>query len=254
MSVWEPNIPVPSREPDGADRCLQVYLLGSVPFEQALALQRRLVYQVSGDPDSATLILCEHPPLITVGRQGSRMHIRYEPEELQARQWPVRWVNRGGGCWLHLPGQFAIYPVLALDRIGLGLQRYMDRLQEVIGAVLNDFTVMAKPRIGQVGLWVGPRPIATIGVAVRGWVTYYGAALNINPDLEPYRKMCCTPGCDTAMTSLERERRGPLRTSFVRERLIEYFAARFGFERTSLFFDHPSLPRKVTPDAVASHS
>src|SRR6266567_9392054 len=93
---------------------LHVYLLGLVEFEAALRLQRLLVYQASGEPAQAALVLCEHPPLITVGRQGSHAHILYDREELAARRWPVRWVNRGGGCLLHLPGQLAVYPVLPL--------------------------------------------------------------------------------------------------------------------------------------------
>ena len=72
-------------------------------------------------------------------------------------------------------------------------------------------------------------------------------------DLEPFRNVRCTPTSESIMTSLERERRGPLRVSMVRERLVEYFAEHFGFERTSLFFDHPTLRRKATTDAVASH-
>src|SRR5262245_24795126 len=111
-----------------ADTVLQTYLLGLVEFEAALVLQRMFVYQVAGDRGRAALLLCEHPPLITVGRQGSRGHIHLEPEELTALRWPVRWVNRGGGCLLHLPGQLAAYPILPLDAFGLGLQGYLDRL------------------------------------------------------------------------------------------------------------------------------
>src|SRR6478672_12593028 len=117
---------------------LQVYLLGTVEYAAALALQRQLVYHVAGDRGRAALVLCEHPPAITVGRQGSRAHILYEPEELRALRWRVRWVNRGGGCLLHLPGQMAIYPILPLDRLGLGLQGYLDRLRQVILDVLAD--------------------------------------------------------------------------------------------------------------------
>ena len=84
---------------------LQVYLLGVVDFEAALALQRRLAYEVAGDRDRAALVVCEHPPLITVGRQGSRAHILCDPDELHARRWRVRWVNRGGGCGMLPPGQ-----------------------------------------------------------------------------------------------------------------------------------------------------
>src|SRR3989442_4146069 len=84
---------------------LQAYLLGTVDFEAALALQRRLHFDVAGDRSQAALIVCEHAPLITVGRQGSRRHLLTDAEELQARCWRVRWVNRAGGCWLHLPVQ-----------------------------------------------------------------------------------------------------------------------------------------------------
>jgi lipoyl(octanoyl) transferase len=235
-----------------ADTALQAYLLGTVDFDAALALQRLLVYQVTGDRDAAALVLCEHPPLITVGRQGSRSHILYEPEELHARRWPVRWVNRGGGCLLHLPGQLAVYPVLPLDRLGLGLRAYLDRLQDVLVALLDDFGIRAETRPERPGVWANGRPIAAVGVAVRHWVTYYGAVLNVNPDLVPFRRVRCLGAAEQPMTSLERERRGPLRPSLVRERLVEHFAARFGFGRVSPFSDHPALQRRAPSDAVAN--
>jgi lipoyl(octanoyl) transferase len=232
---------------------LQAYLLGSVEYEAALSLQRRLVYQVAGDPEQAVLVLCEHPPLITVGRRGSRAHILCEPDELTARRWPVRWVNHGGGCVLHLPGQVAIYSILALDRLGLGLRVYLDRLHRVLLDVLDDFQVRGHTRPDQDGVWVGARSIARVGVAVRDWVCYHGAVLNINPDLFPFRRV--RPGAhEEPMTSLERERRGPLRTSMVRERVVEHFAHRFGLARTSIFFEHPALSRKAPTDALAASS
>jgi lipoyl(octanoyl) transferase len=232
---------------------LQAYLLGSVEFEAALAFQRRLVYQVSGDRSSSFLVMCEHSGLITVGREGSRAHISFEPEELVARQWRVRWVNRGGGCLLHLPGQLAVYPILALDRLGLGLRDYLDRLQDVVIAVLDDFGIRGQSRPGQAGVWVGSRLIAGVGVAVRDWVSYYGLAFNVNPPLGFYRRLRSGPSADGSMTSVECERHGPLRTSFVRERFLEHFAARFSFPRTTLFTGHPSLGRKAPADAIASH-
>jgi lipoyl(octanoyl) transferase len=236
-----------------ADAVLQAYLLGAVDFEAALAFQRRLVYQVASDPASAALVFCEHPPLITVGRQGSRAHILCPPEELLARRWRVRWVNRGGGCLLHLPGQLAAYPVLALDRFGLGLQEYFERLQAVVVAVLADCRLRGETRPGRPGVWVGGRLIAGVGVAVRDWVTYYGVVLNVTPDLKPFRLVRCGGELEP-MTSLERERRGRVRSSLVRERFLEHFAARFPFARTALFFDHPALVRKVPSDALATPS
>jgi lipoyl(octanoyl) transferase len=200
------------------------------------------------------LLLCEHPPLITVGRQGSWSHILGDFEELKARQVPVRWVNRGGGCLLHAPGQLAIYPVLPLDRFGLGVQAYLDRLREVVIALLDDFSIRGKTQPGQADVWVGHRPIAGVGVAIRDWVSYYGAVLNINPDLEPFRLVRVGGAAGGRMTSLERERHGPLRPALVRERLLEHFANRFHFAETALFCEHPSLKRKAPADALPTPS
>jgi lipoyl(octanoyl) transferase len=236
-----------------ADVPLQVYLLGTMDFEAAQAFQKRLLFQAAGDRHNSYLVICEHPPLITVGREGSRTHIRCEPDELRTRRWSVRWVNRGGGCLLHLPGQMAVYPVLALDHWHLSLPEYLNRLHQVLIALLDDFHIAARPRAEQSGLWVGARMIAGVGVAVWDWVTYYGAYLNVNPDLEPYRRIRSANSDDGAMTSLERERRGPLRSSLVRQRLVEHFAAQFEFSRTAVFFDHPSLSRKAPSDAVAAN-
>jgi lipoyl(octanoyl) transferase len=224
---------------------LRAYLLGQVEFEAALGLQRTLVYETAGERHSASLVLCEHPPLLTVGRDGSPADIRCDLDELRMRGWPVRWVNRGGGCLLHLPGQLAIYPIVPLDWHGLGLTAYLERLQRVLVTVLDDFSVLGETRLHQPGVWVGSRLIAGIGVAVRDWVAYFGAVLNINPDLCPFRIVRTGPHQSEPMTSLERERRGPLRPSLVRERLLEHFAEAFDFERTSLFTNHPYLDRQL---------
>lgn len=247
MSLEPPGVSAPG----AADLALQAFLLGSVEFEAALVLQRRLVYNVAGERDNACLLLCEHPPLITIGRHGSHGHVRFDPEELFVRGWPIRWVNRGGGCLLHLPGQLAIYPILPLDKLGFGLQDYLKRLEEVVAAVLDDFSIRCQTRPGQPGLWVNGRLIAHFGVAVRDWVSYFGCCLNIDPDLEHFRRISCGGAAEPAMTSLARERHGPLRSALVRERLVEHFAERFGFARTSVFFGHPSLT-KASSDAVAA--
>ncbi|MGE3804550.1 MAG: lipoyl(octanoyl) transferase LipB [Gemmataceae bacterium] len=242
----------PHLEEPKLDAAVQVYLLGQVDFEEILQLQRRLVYEVAGAPDQAALILCEHPPLITVGRQGSWRHILFDQRELMSREWQVRWVNRGGGCLLHLPGQLAVYPVLSLGHLGLGLREYRERLQQVFIDVLDDFRIPAVMHPERSGVRVGNRPIAAAGIAVRDWVAYYGGVLNVNPDLDLYRLVkSCYPE-DGMMTSLVRERRGPLRFSLVRERLLEHFMARFPFARLALFSDHPMLRRKVASDVVVA--
>jgi lipoyl(octanoyl) transferase len=230
---------------------LQVYLLGSVDFDDMVRCQRRLVYEVSGDRSRAVLILCEHPPFISVGRDGSRDHVGYEPHELAAREWPLRWVNRGGGCLLHLPGQLAVYPILPLDRLGVDLRGYLDRLHAVLLDVITTMEVPAVVRPGRAGLWVGDRLLAHVGVAVREWVTYFGATVNVHPDLEPFRRVRVAGPGEPPMTSLAREQRDPVRDAAVRQRLVESFARQFGFGRTALFHTHPALTRPSPSDAVA---
>jgi lipoyl(octanoyl) transferase len=237
MIVAHPELPSPPA-PD-----LRVYLLGEIEFDAALRLQHDLLRRIADERTWGALILCEHPPLITIGRQGSPGDIRATREELQARRWQVRWVNRGGGSWLHLPGQLAVYSILPLDQFDMGLEAYVERLQRVLIAVLDDFGVHAEMRPGEAEVRVKDRPIAGVGVAVRDWVSYFGAVLNIGPDLSAFR-LVHTGGSEVGpMTSLARERRAPLRPALVRQRLLDHFSAIFPVERGDLYFTHPALTR-----------
>lgn len=223
------------------DSVLQAYLLGTVDFDLCLRVQRRLHYEVTGDRRRAAILLCEHPYTITIGRQGSRSHVQLDPDELSSRRWPIHWVNRGGGCLLHGPGQFALYAVLPLETLGLTISEYMGQLGLVVRDLLHDFSIHSPLRTDERGLWAGDRLLAAFGVSVRDWVTGYGVYINVHPNLDLFRCVHVTPDCDLPMTSLERERRGRVRPSLVRERLIEHFRSRLGFARVVLFSDHPLL-------------
>ncbi|MBI3410090.1 MAG: hypothetical protein HY040_17245 [Planctomycetes bacterium] len=225
--------------PVRTDTALQVYLLGTLEYDAALRLQRRLQFDVSGDRSQAALILCEHPPMISVGRQGSRAHVFFEPDELEWRGWPVRWVHRGGGCWLHLPGQLAVYAVFPVDRLGLTVRDFLVRLGGVVQCLLGDFDLRGDWLPG--GVYVRSRLIAGLGVAVHDWISSFGLCLNANPSLDFYRRVQCAPRFQEPMTSLERERRGRLQPALVRQRLIEHVREVFGFGRIALFSDHPSI-------------
>jgi lipoyl(octanoyl) transferase len=237
---------------ESTDRALRAYLLGSVDFDAILRLQRRLVYEIAGDRFASALIVCEHPPIITVGRDGSREHIRFEPNELATRGWPIRWVNRGGGCLLHAAGQIAAYFILALDQYKLDLHAYLDRLHGVVLDTLARFDVTGETRSDRAGIYVDGRLIAHVGIAVRDWITYYGLTLNVNPDLEPFRRVLAAGLDEPPMTSLERERRSQVRIATVRQQLVESFAARFGFERISPFHFHPALTIPVASHAIVA--
>lgn len=240
-------------EPRTSGRALRTYLLGTLEFETFLALQRRLLYDTSGDRSAGSLIVCDHPPGITIGREGSRAHVRPGPGDLRARGWPLRWVGRGGGALLHLPGQVACYPILPLDTIGLTITEYVRELQEVVIEMLRDYRLVMITDPDRPGVRINGRCLAHVGIAVRDNVTAFGLILNVDPDLEPFRDVRCN-GDSFPMTSLQREAAGRIRVPGVRQRLVELIAARFGFDRVSVFHAHPSALSQATRHAAAQRT
>jgi lipoyl(octanoyl) transferase len=239
-----------SGQPDYAPpRPLAAYLLGRLEFDALLALQRRLVYDIGGDRDTAALVLCDHPVGVTVGREGSASHIRPNPDELQARGWPVNWVARGGGAMLHVPGQVACYPIFALDALNLTVGRYVTELQAVACDLCREFGIEATPDTERPGVRANGRRVAHVGVAVRSWVSNFGLIVNVNPDLAPFRDVRCD-GDLLPMTSLARESILRVRVPAVRQRLVELIAARFGFDRVSVFHNHPAALPRPTRHAI----
>ncbi|MBA4064647.1 MAG: octanoyltransferase [Isosphaera sp.] len=231
-------------------RALSAYLLGTLGFDALLALQRRLVYEAGGPRPVASLVVCDHPPGITVGREGSRAHIRPSPEQLHARGWPVRWVGRGGGVMLHLPGQVACYPVLPLAALGLTPAGYVAGLQAVGVDLLRWYGVTAEPDPDRPGVRANGRRVAHLGVAVRGGATCFGLVVNTDPDLRPFRDVRCD-GDPAPMTSIARESSHRVTVPGVRQRFVELVAARWGFDRISLFHQGPGALPRPTPHAAA---
>jgi lipoyl(octanoyl) transferase len=222
---------------------LDVRLLGTVDFESALFLQERLVYEISGRDDLfGGLFLCEHPPLITVGRAGSRAHIGVDQKELTASRLDVRWLNRGGGCLVHAPGQLAVYPVVPLDRLGLGLREYRAQLIGCVLDVCRELGVPAWPVEQAAGVAGRGGQFAFVGAAVKRWVAYQGLFVNVHPLLRMQRLVSSgTNGQKT--TSLESVRGRVTSMSTVRESLIRNLAGRLGYAEYQIFTGHPLLKR-----------
>jgi len=247
------NDALSAAETPHTDRALRAYLIGTLRFDEFLALQRRLVYDISGDRKAGAVVVCDHPPGITIGREGSRAHVRPGPEDLHARGWPVRWVSRGGGTMLHLTGQVACYPVIPLDSTGLTLARYLGELQEIVIALLSEHELRGAADSDRPGVRVNGRRIAHLGVAVRDGITCFGLVLNVDPDLALFREVRCD-GDAVPMTSLQRESTGRMRITSVRQRLVELVAARFKFDRISVFHTHPAAIPQPTRHAAAQRS
>ena len=238
--------------PTPAPPPLETYLLGMVDFEDAQSLQRRLVYDL-GESGGAALILCEHPPTISVGRAGSRAHIRPDDQYLRSLDIRTHWVNRGGGCVLHLPGQVAAYVLMPLHRLGLDVRTYVDGLHRAAIATLAEFDLSGAAKPDAPGVFLGHSRIASVGIAVNRWIAYHGLTLNVGPYLEPFT-LLDEPGpgdYKIHQTSMEARRQRPAPMSQVREALIRNLEATFGLERHHVYTQHPLIRRKARPHAYA---
>jgi lipoyl(octanoyl) transferase len=232
---------------------LEVFLLGLVDFEEAQQLQRRLVYEL-GERGGGSLILCEHLPVISVGRSGSRSHIVPDDDALRDLGIKVHWVNRGGGCILHMPGQLAAYLALPLQLLGLSLQGYLDGLHRAIIGVLDEFDLRGTTRADTPGVFLGPTRVATVGVAVNRWIAYYGLTLNVGAYMEPFELVLDEPGCGPfplRQTSMESKRQRPAPMAKVREALVRQIEDVFGLQRHHVYTDHPLIRRKVRAHVYA---
>lgn len=220
-----------------------VYLLGQVALERVLALQERLVFEAGADPSGQiTLLLCEHPPIITIGRAGARSDIQLDHPLLAGRQLEMYRVNRGGGAMLHHPGQLAIYPIVPLERLGWTVGEYLERFQGGLAATLEELKIACHRREGQAGLWGASGQLVSLGVAVKDWTTYYGAQLHVGPAL-PLQQYIAHEGCDaTPLGSLSTEGREAMKMTTVRTRVVRQLVEAFGCEKHHVFTDHPLLP------------
>jgi lipoyl(octanoyl) transferase len=221
---------------------LEIYLLGLVEFDEALRLQRRLVYEL-GEGGGGALVLCEHPPTISVGRSGSRAHILADDDDLRDLGIRVQWVNRGGGCLLHLPGQLVAYLMLPLGRLDLRLGRYVDGLYQVVLKVLEEFDLGGTVRRDAPGVYLGHARVASVGVAVSRGIAYHGLTLNVGPYLEPF-ELLDEPGhggFPMVQTSMEARRQRPAPMARVRETFIRSIEETFGLARHHVYTDHPLI-------------
>jgi len=224
------------------EKRLRAYLLGQVDWSAAMQVQSLLVAEAVHF-HRASVLFCEHGPCISIGRQGSYRHVVPDLEDLRRRGWQVHWVPRGGGCWLHLPGQLVIYSVIPLAWHGWTVGEYLRRLRQALVDVVKDYLLPAETPSGT-EVWVQGRPIACLGIHVRQGVASFGAILNIGPDLTCY-PLVRTSYNAPPMTSLERECHRRLRPAEVREFLLQRLCQQLQYEAVSISLEHPWLVRKA---------
>lgn len=184
---------------------LQVRDLGRADYREVLALQQELNEQRQAGQVGDTVLIVEHPPVITLGARQSANRLLVEPEELMRRGIDVVEIRRGGGATAHNPGQLVFYPILHLQPLGLGAGEYVRTLEAIGIDLLAWAGVAAERRKGLPGLWAGGKKIASVGVRVSRFVTHHGMAINICNDLSLFDVMvpCGLDGVE--MTSVEKE-------------------------------------------------
>lgn len=183
-------------------RTLNAAHLGPTPYRDGLRIQEGLVAAIGAARGEASrdegagaegtgacndwLLFPDHPSVLTVGRSPSDGNIRVPREALEARGIEVFEVARGGDVTWHGPGQLVGYTLCDLDAYGHDLHRFLRDLEEGLLTALRTWGIAGRRVAGRTGIWVGEEKIASIGVAVRRWVTYHGFALNVSSDLSGF--------------------------------------------------------------------
>jgi lipoyl(octanoyl) transferase len=189
--------------------------LGETPYLEAWDLQRSLAAAISQDAIPDTVVMLEHPPVITLGRRtdGDELHV---PPDAAVE---VVETDRGGKSTFHGPGQLVCYPILDLNRHGRDVKKYCRDLEEAVIRTLATFDIDATRIDGLTGVWLErpPRKICSIGVHISRWVTTHGYALNVELDPAPFTDWITACGLeDAAFSTMARELDGPISVDEVR--------------------------------------
>lgn len=197
-------------------------------------MQKDLLAARQRDEIVDTLIVVEHPHVITMGRGAHRENL------LDVADVPVFEIERGGDVTYHGPGQLVVYPILLLCDDERDLHQYLRRLEEVLIRALADFGLTASRRPGWTGVWCNERKLASIGVAVKKWVTMHGFALNVCTDLDRFAAINPCGLQAAVMSSVQNELARPVAVHDVRSALLAHFAEVFGRTWQHLHVSEPA--------------
>jgi len=209
-------------------RDLLVKRLGRVEYSEALALQKELEREVINRTQSDTLLLLEHPHVITVGRRGDNANVLIPPAVLAERGVSIFETNRGGKLTYHGLGQVVGYPIINLSPDREDVHRYVRDLEEVLIRTMADFDIQAFRIKGLTGVHTAHGKIAAIGVHLARWVTTHGFALNVNTDLSYFDLIVACEG--EPVTSMKELLEEEIDVSVVEDRIVEHFAEVFEFD------------------------
>jgi len=200
---------------------------GLADYKKILNLQLDLQEQRRNGQIPDTVLIVEHPPVITLGVRKAANRLLVSGDELAKRKINLVEIKRGGGVTAHNPGQLVFYPILSLKQLGLSISEYIKKLQQVGSDLLNRLGVKAETKKGYPGLWVGEKKIASIGVRVSRFVTYHGMAININNDLGIFDLFVPCGLEDVQMTSAEKQTQKKYLMPDIKKQLIRLLIENF---------------------------
>ena len=208
---------------------LNILMPGSLDYKEALDLQERLLLLRQQNEIEDTLILLEHPPVLTLGRRGEYGNILLPLNVLESQGVKVYEVSRGGDVTYHGPGQIVGYPIMDLCNRGKDIKEYVYNVEEVvIRLLLNEFSIHShREEKKYTGVWVGDEKITAIGIAVKKWVTMHGFAFNVNTDLSHFKWITPCGITDKSVTSVQKILGKEIDLYMMYELVIKYFGEVF---------------------------
>jgi lipoyl(octanoyl) transferase len=232
-------------------RPLDIRRLGLVPYGDALELQRSLVEERKAGQIPDTLLLLEHPHVVTIGvRKGGAENIVATPARLAELGVEVFETGRGGDVTYHGPGQLVAYPIVDLKPDRQDVHCYVRDLEEVMIRVCADFGIAASRVSGLSGAWVDAEKIGAVGVRISRWITSHGIAFNVTTDLDYFKLIVPCGITDRGVTSLSKLTGRPHELTDIADHFERHFRDVFGNSRTRAGF--PSAGGRTTADCPAS--
>jgi len=203
---------------------LKIIDLGLIDYKEAWAKQKELFSEVKSGLTQHALLVCQHHPVITYGRNTDRKNILVPDEALNNLGISTYSVERGGDVTYHGPGQLTIYPIFNLDYLKKDIHWFLRYLEELIMQGLDDFGIKGERREGLTGVWVNGRKIASIGIAIRSWITFHGLSINVKrADLANF-SLIRPCAMDIIVTSMESENKSAINIEGVKKRFISLLA------------------------------
>jgi lipoyl(octanoyl) transferase len=209
-------------------RALRVERLGRMEYGLALAMQKETEHAVLTGEQPDTLLLVEHPHVLTIGRRATASGILASQDLLEARGVSVFESNRGGKVTYHGLGQLVGYPIINLSPDREDVHAYVRDLEEVLMRALNDFNIESFRIKGLTGVHTPQGKVAAIGVHIARWITTHGFALNVNTDLSFFNLIIACEG--EPVTSMQKLLGRELDLTEVEDRIITRFAEVFGMK------------------------